>query len=73
MRDQAGFDAGVAAILAACKEFKKSCGYPANNPAEVEKLMKDGWDFLIMQRRDQAAFDAVLTGRRLSGLPVPTP
>jgi 4-hydroxy-2-oxoheptanedioate aldolase len=69
VRDQAGFDAGVAAVLKACKEYKKSCGYPANNPAEVEKLMKDGWDFLIMQRRDQAAFDAVLTGRRLSGRP----
>jgi 4-hydroxy-2-oxoheptanedioate aldolase len=69
VRDQAGFDAAVAQVLAACKEFKKSCGYPANNPAEVEKLMKDGWDFLIMQRRDQAAFDAVLTGRRLSGRP----
>jgi 4-hydroxy-2-oxoheptanedioate aldolase len=73
VRDQAAFDAGVAAILAACKEFKKSCGYPANNPAEVEKLMKDGWDFLIMQRRDQAAFDAVLTGRRLSGRPTTSP
>jgi 4-hydroxy-2-oxoheptanedioate aldolase len=73
VRDQAAFDAGVAAILAACKEFKKSCGYPANNPTEVEKLMKDGWDFLIMQRRDQAAFDAVLTGRRLSGRPTTTP
>lgn len=69
VRDQAGFDAGIAAILAACKEFKKSCGYPANNPAEVEKLMKDGWDFLVMQRRDSAAFNAVLTGRRLSGRP----
>jgi 4-hydroxy-2-oxoheptanedioate aldolase len=69
VRDQAGFDAAVAQVLAACKEFKKSCGYPANNPAEVEKLMNDGWDFLIMQRRDQAAFDAVLTGRRLSGRP----
>ena len=70
VRDQAGFDAGIAAILAACKEYKKSCGYPANNPAEVEKLMKDGWDFLIMQRRDQNAFDAVLTGRKLSGRPI---
>jgi 2-keto-3-deoxy-L-rhamnonate aldolase RhmA len=70
VRDQAGFDAAVATVLAACKEFKKSCGYPANNPAEVEKLMKDGWDFLIMQRRDQPAFDAVLTGRRLSGRPL---
>ncbi|MDA1080292.1 MAG: aldolase/citrate lyase family protein [Gemmatimonadetes bacterium] len=70
VRDQVGFDAAVASILAACKEAKKSCGYPANNPAEVEKLMKDGWDFLIMQRRDQAAFDAVLTGRRLSERPL---
>jgi 4-hydroxy-2-oxoheptanedioate aldolase len=70
VRDQAGFDAAVATVLAACKEFKKSCGYPANNPAEVERLMKAGWDFMIMQRRDQAAFDAVLTGRRLSGRPL---
>lgn len=73
VRDQAAFDAGVATVLAACKEFKKSCAYPANNSAEVEKLMKDGWDFLIMQRRDQAAFDAVLTGRRLSGRPTTSP
>ncbi len=68
--DSAGFNAAVKSVLAACKEFKKSCGYPANNPAQVESLMKDGWDFLIMQRRDQAAFDAVLTGRRLSGRPI---
>jgi 4-hydroxy-2-oxoheptanedioate aldolase len=70
VRDQAGFDAAVAQVLAACKEFNKSCGYPANNPAEVEALMAQGWDFLIMQRRDQAAFDAVLKGRELSGRPL---
>ncbi len=70
VRDQEGFDASVATVLAACKEFNKSCGYPANNPAEVESLMADGWDFLIMQRRNQDAFDAVLTGRRLSGRPI---
>jgi 4-hydroxy-2-oxoheptanedioate aldolase len=68
--DQAGFEAAVKSVLAACKEFRKSCGYPANNPTQVESLMKDGWDFLIMQRRDQAAFDAVITGRRLSGRPI---
>jgi 4-hydroxy-2-oxoheptanedioate aldolase len=67
VRDQAGFDAAVAQVLAACKEFRKACGYPANDPAEVTALMNDGWDFLIMQRRDQAAFDAVETGRRLGG------
>lgn len=73
VRDQAGFDAAVASVLAACKEFKKSCGYPANNPEEVERLMKAGWDWMIMQRRDQAAFDAVLTGRRLGGRPTDRP
>ena len=73
VRDQEGFDAAVATVLAACKEFNKSCGYPANNPAQVEALMADGWDFLIMQRRDQNAFDAVVTGHRLSGRPIPSP
>ena len=73
VRDQEGFDAAVATVLAACKEFNKSCGYPANNPAQVEALMADGWDFLIMQRRNQDAFDAVLTGRRLSGRPIQSP
>ena len=73
VRDQEGFDAAVATILAACKEFNKSCGYPANNPAEVEALMEDGWDFLIMQRRNQDAFDAVLTARRLSGRATQSP
>jgi 4-hydroxy-2-oxoheptanedioate aldolase len=67
VRDQEGFDAAVATILAACKEFQKACGYPANNPAEVEALMADGWDFFIMQRRNQDAFDAVVEGHRLSG------
>ncbi len=73
VRDQEGFDVAVAAILAACKEVNKSCGYPANNPAEVEQLIADGWNFLIMQRRNQDAFDAVLAGRRLSGRPTTSP
>jgi 4-hydroxy-2-oxoheptanedioate aldolase len=67
VRDQAGFDAGVEAILAACKEFKKACGYPANNPAEIESLMARGFSLFTMQSRNAAAFEAVLTGRRLSG------
>jgi 4-hydroxy-2-oxoheptanedioate aldolase len=67
VRDQEGFDAAVATILAACKESGRSCGYPANNPADVERLMAEGWDFFIMQRRNQDAFDGVVTGHRLSG------
>jgi 4-hydroxy-2-oxoheptanedioate aldolase len=67
VRDQEGFDAAVAQILEACKAFEKSCGYPANNPTEIEELMADGWDFFIMQRRNQDAFDAVEAGRRIGG------
>jgi 4-hydroxy-2-oxoheptanedioate aldolase len=67
VRDQAGFNAGIAAILAACKEFNKACGYPANNPAEIESLMARGFSLFTMQSRNAAAFEAVLTGRRLSG------
>jgi 4-hydroxy-2-oxoheptanedioate aldolase len=67
VRDQAGFDAGVAAVLAACKEFKLMCSHPANNPAEIERLMNQGFKVFTMQSRNQAAFDAVETGRRLGG------
>lgn len=67
VRDQAGFDAGVSAILSACKEFKVACSYPANNPREIEDLMARGFTVFTMQRRDQAAFDAITTGRKISG------
>ena len=67
VRDQAGFDAGVAAILSACKEFKVACSYPANNPTEIEALMARGFTVFTMQRRDAAAFDAIATGRKMSG------
>lgn len=58
-------EAAAAKILAACKEFKKPCGFPVNNAAEMEQRMAEGWSVFIMQRRDQAAFDAVETGRKL--------
>jgi 4-hydroxy-2-oxoheptanedioate aldolase len=71
VRDQAGFDAGVASILAACKEFKVACSYPANNPAEIEKLMAQGFSVFTMQARNAAGFDAIAAGRRLAGRPLP--
>jgi 2-keto-3-deoxy-L-rhamnonate aldolase RhmA len=70
VRDQAAFDKAVADIVAACREFKKPCGYPANNSTEVQQLMARGFSMFVMQRRDQAAFDAVATGQRLAGRPV---
>lgn len=66
VRDQAGFDAGVSAILSACKEFKVACSYPANNPQEVAALMARGFTVFTMQRRDTAAFDAITAGRKLA-------
>src|SRR5262245_21223784 len=67
VRDQAGFDAAVASVLAACKEYKLPCSYPANNPAEIEKLMSMGFSVFTMQARNAAAFDAITAGRRLAG------
>jgi 4-hydroxy-2-oxoheptanedioate aldolase len=71
VRDQAGFDAGVASVLAACREFKLPCSYPANNPAEIERLMARGFSVFTMQARNAAGFDAIAAGRRLSGRPLP--
>ncbi len=72
VRDQAGFDAGVSAILAACKEFKVACSYPANNPGDIEALMARGFSVFTMQSRNKDGFDAIAAGRRLSGRPLPT-
>ena len=65
--DPAGREAAAATILAACKEAKVPCGFPTNNPADMEQRMKEGWTVFIMQRRDEAGFGAVETGRKLSG------
>jgi 2-keto-3-deoxy-L-rhamnonate aldolase RhmA len=69
-RDQAAYDAGIQQILDACKATNVPCGYPANNPAEVQDLMAKGYKFFIMQQRNQASFDAVLKGRELSNRPM---
>jgi 4-hydroxy-2-oxoheptanedioate aldolase len=66
-RDEAGFNAAVASILAACKEFRVPCGYPASNPADIERLMAQGWSVFVRQGRNENGFAAVEAGRRLSG------
>lgn len=65
--DPEGRENAARTILAACKEVKKPCGFPVNNPAEMEQRMKEGWSVFIMQRRDENAFAAVEAGRKLSG------
>ncbi|MNC99797.1 hypothetical protein D3C83_182010 [compost metagenome] len=68
--DQAGFDAAIVAVAAACKEFRKPCGYPANNPAQIEELMAKGFNVFTMQSRNQAGFDAIAAGRKIGGRPL---
>lgn len=63
--DPAGREAAAATILAACKEFKKPCGFPVNNPQEMTQRVAEGWTVFIMQRRDEAGLAAVETGRTL--------
>ncbi len=65
--DPAGREAAAATILAACKEYKKPCGFPTNTPTEMEQRMGEGWTVHIMQRRDSLAFGAIETGRAKFG------
>ena len=65
--DAPGREAAAMKILAACKEFKIPCGFPVNNPVEMEQRQKEGWSVFIMQRRDDAAFAAVEMGRKFGG------
>ena len=63
--DPEGRENAARTILAACKEFSKPCGFPVNNPTEMQQRMTEGWSVFIMQRRDENAFAAVETGRTL--------
>jgi 4-hydroxy-2-oxoheptanedioate aldolase len=63
--DPEGRENAARTILAACKEFRVPCGFPVNNPAEMERRIKEGWSVFIMQRRDENAFAAIETGRAL--------
>lgn len=65
--DPEGRENAARTILAACKEYRIPCGFPVNNPTEMEQRMKEGWSVFIMQRRDENAFAAIETGRTLGG------
>lgn len=65
--DTAAREDAAAKILVACKAAKVPCGFPTNNPAEMERRYNEGWRVFIMQRRDEAGFGAVETGRKLGG------
>ena len=66
--DPEGWEKAIQQVLAACKEFNVLCGYPANNPQEMEQRMKEGFSVFISSWSDDG-FKAVDTGRRLAARP----
>jgi 4-hydroxy-2-oxoheptanedioate aldolase len=63
--DAAGWENAIQQVLAACKEFKVPCGFPAN-ANDIELRMKQGFSVFVMGWGD-AGFKAVDIGRRTAG------
>jgi 2-keto-3-deoxy-L-rhamnonate aldolase RhmA len=62
--DEKGWEAAIQTVLAACKEFKIACGYPAN-AGDIEMRMKQGFSVFVMQW-GEAGFKAIDVGRKAS-------
>jgi 4-hydroxy-2-oxoheptanedioate aldolase len=62
--DEAGWEAAIQQVLAACKEFDVPCGYPATVD-DIEMRMRQGFRVFIMGW-GEPGFAAIDLGRRLS-------
>ena len=63
--DTAAWEAAIQQVLAACKEFKVPCGYPAT-ANDIEMRMKQGFSVFIINWGEQG-FKAVDIGRQAGG------
>jgi 2-keto-3-deoxy-L-rhamnonate aldolase RhmA len=63
--DEAGWEAAIQQVLAACREFGVACGYPATEK-DIEMRMKQGFSVFIINW-GEAGFRAVDIGRKISG------
>jgi len=63
--DEAGWEAAIQQVLAACREFKVPCGYPAG-AADIELRMKQGFSVFVIGWGEQG-FKAVELGRAAGG------
>ena len=63
--DEKGWEAAIQSVVAACKEFKVACGFPAS-ANDIEMRMKQGFSVFVMQWGD-AGFKAIQVGRAASG------
>jgi len=65
--DTAGWEQAIQQVLAACKEFKVPCGFPAT-AGDIELRMQQGFSVFVMNWGD-AGFKAVEVGRKAAGRP----
>jgi 4-hydroxy-2-oxoheptanedioate aldolase len=63
--DEAGWEAAIQQVLAACKENNIACGYPAS-ANDIELRMKQGFSVFVMNWGEQG-FRAIEVGRRAAG------
>ena len=63
--DEAGWEGAIQQVLAACKEFKVPCGYPAT-ANDIEKRMQQGFSVFVINWGEQG-FRAVDIGRKAAG------
>ena len=61
--DEAGWEAAIQQVLAACKEFRVACGYPAGL-GDIERRMQQGFSVFVIGWGDNG-FRTVALGRRL--------
>ena len=60
--DEAAWEAAIQKVLAACKEFKVACGYPAS-ANDIELRMKQGFSVFVMNWGDPG-FKAIEIGKK---------
>jgi 2-keto-3-deoxy-L-rhamnonate aldolase RhmA len=63
--DMVAWENAIQQVLAACKEFKVPCGFPAN-ASDIELRMKQGFSVFVMNWGD-AGFQTVQIGRKAAG------
>lgn len=63
--DEAGWEAAIQQVLAACKEFKVPCGFPAS-ATDIELRMKQGFTVFV-SGWGEPGFKAVEIGKKAGG------
>jgi 2-keto-3-deoxy-L-rhamnonate aldolase RhmA len=63
--DQAGWEAAIQKVLAACKTHRLACGFPAN-ATDIQLRMSQGFNVFVMNWGD-GGFKTIEAGRKIAG------